>query len=148
MQQLFHLLIFLNQPYMFRATNSPILRSTFDCIYSFGYNGTAFLPSQPWHRSAAGSVHCTQSCICSQKCSSGWANLSPETCRTDLKRLINEKVVASSWLLTSLNLVLLFSASLWYFHSLLSDILNHNFGRQRLICRRFTALLCYVLNFM
>ena len=29
MQQPFHLLIFLNQPYMFRATNSPILRSTF-----------------------------------------------------------------------------------------------------------------------
>ena len=29
MQQLFRLLIFLNQPYMFRAKNSPILRSTF-----------------------------------------------------------------------------------------------------------------------
>ena len=29
MQQLFRLLIFLNQPYMFRATNSPILRSNF-----------------------------------------------------------------------------------------------------------------------
>ena len=29
MQQLFRLLIYLNQPYMFRATNSPILRSTF-----------------------------------------------------------------------------------------------------------------------
>jgi len=29
MQQLFRLFIFLNQPYMFRATNSPILRITF-----------------------------------------------------------------------------------------------------------------------
>ena len=29
MQQLFRLLVFLNQPYMIRATNSPILRSTF-----------------------------------------------------------------------------------------------------------------------
>jgi len=29
MQQLFRLLIFLIQPYMFWATNSPILRSTF-----------------------------------------------------------------------------------------------------------------------
>jgi len=29
MQQLFRLLIFLIQPYMFRATNSPIPRSTF-----------------------------------------------------------------------------------------------------------------------
>jgi len=36
----FHLLIFLlvylNLLYMFRATNSPIFRSTFDCMYSFG----------------------------------------------------------------------------------------------------------------
>ena len=32
----------------------------------------------------------------------GWANLSPETCRAELKRLINEKGVASRWLLTSL----------------------------------------------
>jgi len=29
MQQLFRLLIFLNQPYMFQAKNSPIIRSTF-----------------------------------------------------------------------------------------------------------------------
>ena len=28
--------------------------------------------------------------------------LSPETCRADLKRLINEKVIVSCWLLTSL----------------------------------------------
>ena len=43
-----------------------------------------------------------------KNCSSGWANLSPETCKAELKRiiqrLINEKVVASCWLLTSLYL--------------------------------------------
>ena len=38
MQQLFRLFFFLNQPYMFRATDSPIFRSTFDFIYSFWYN--------------------------------------------------------------------------------------------------------------
>ena len=43
------------------------------------------------HRSAAVSVHCNKSCIYSQKCSWWWANLSPETCRAELKRLINEK---------------------------------------------------------
>ena len=37
-----------------------------------------------------------------KKCSWGWANLSPETCRADLKRLLKEKVVASCWLFTSL----------------------------------------------
>ena len=45
MQQFFLLLIFLNQPYMFRATNSPILRSTFFCIYSFRYNEPTLLPT-------------------------------------------------------------------------------------------------------
>ena len=39
-----------------------------------------------------------------KKCSWGWANLSPETCRVDLKRLINEKVVASCWLFTLLHI--------------------------------------------
>ena len=46
MQQLFRLLIFLNQPCMFRATNSPILRSTFwlyiqllvQCTVTIKYN--------------------------------------------------------------------------------------------------------------
>ena len=37
-----------------------------------------------------------------KNCSGGWANLSSETCCADLKRLINEKVVASCWLFTSL----------------------------------------------
>ena len=71
MQQPFRLLIFLNHPYMFRARNSPVLRS-------FWYNAPPLLPtgatvemlrvpSQPWHRSAAEAVHCTKSCIYSQK---------------------------------------------------------------------------------
>ena len=89
----FRLLIFLIQPYMVRATNSPILRSTFWLYIQF-------------------LVQCTgrQQCRCivqkavytAKKCSWEWANLSPETCNADLKRLINEKVVASCWLFTSL----------------------------------------------
>jgi hypothetical protein len=34
-----------NQPYMFRATSSPILRSTFDCIYNSWYNAPTLLPT-------------------------------------------------------------------------------------------------------
>jgi hypothetical protein len=97
MQYIFRLLIFLNQPYMFRATTSPILRSTFDYIQLLVQcTDTATdrwrgwdVPPQPCYQSAALSVHCTKSCIYSQKCSWGWANLSPETCRADLKRSIN-----------------------------------------------------------
>ena len=80
---------------MFRATNSPILRSTFWLYIQL-------------------LVQCTgrQQCRCIipkvvytvKKCSWGWANLSPEKCRAELKSLINEKVVASCWLFTSLYL--------------------------------------------
>jgi hypothetical protein len=37
----------LNRPYMFRATNSPILRDTFDCILCMQlfYNATTLLPT-------------------------------------------------------------------------------------------------------
>ena len=101
-----HLLIFLIQPYKFRATNSPILRSTFWLYIQLllqctdiaadrchGWEGTD-VPSQPWHR-------CLQQCLCIvpktvytvKKCSWGWANLSPETRRAELKRLINEKLL-------------------------------------------------------
>ena len=68
---------------MFRAINSPILRSTFLTVY------TAF-------------VQCTgrQQCRCIvtkavctvKKCSWGWANLSPETCRADFRRLIKRLI--------------------------------------------------------
>ena len=98
--------IFLNQPNTFRETNSPILRSTFDCIYSFWYSALTLLPtgatvemevpSQPWHRSAAEAV--PKAVYTIKKCSWGWANLSPETCWADLKILINEKVAAACWL--------------------------------------------------
>ena len=37
-----------------------------------------------------------------KKCSWGWANLSPETCRAELKRLINENVVASCYRCTKM----------------------------------------------
>ena len=61
---------------MFRATDLPILRSTFVCIYSFWYNAPTLLQTGAtvemeltfhlnW--SAAVSVHCTKSCIYSQK---------------------------------------------------------------------------------
>ena len=46
MQLLFRLLIFLNQPYKFWATNSPILRSIFDCIYCFWYNAPTLLQTE------------------------------------------------------------------------------------------------------
>jgi hypothetical protein len=74
MQQLFHLLIFLNQPYMFRAKIRPssgaLLRvhTAFGTMHrhsadrSHSWDGT-----QPWHRSAAEAVHCNKSCIYSQK---------------------------------------------------------------------------------
>jgi hypothetical protein len=39
------LLIFLNQPYVFRGKNSPILGITSDCIYSFLYNAPTLLPT-------------------------------------------------------------------------------------------------------
>ena len=78
MKKLFRLLIFLNQPYMFRATNSPILRSTFwlyiqllaQCIDTAAdrcHDWDVTVPSLRWHRSAVVSVYCTKSCIYSQK---------------------------------------------------------------------------------
>ena len=61
----------------------------------------------PWRLRDRGT--CRQQCRCTvpkvantvKKCSWWWANLSPETCRAELKKLINEKDVASCWLLTS-----------------------------------------------
>ena len=63
MQQLFLLLIFLNQPYMFRATISSILTSTFSTVYVYTV----------------------------KKCSWGWAKLSPEICRANLKKFNKRK---------------------------------------------------------
>jgi hypothetical protein len=104
----FRLLILLNQSYIFRETNSPILISTFDCTYSFWYNaptllptgdtvGMELVPSRPCHQSAAVSVHCTKSCVYRKKCSWGWAKLSPETCRVDLKGSISGICCLTCW---------------------------------------------------
>ena len=109
MQQIFRLLIFLIQPYMFRATNSPILRSTFWLYTQLLVRSTETAAD----RCHGFHLHCGtswQQCRCLvpkavyavKKGSWGWANLSPETCRAELKRLIYEKVVASCWLFTSL----------------------------------------------
>ena len=104
MQQRFRLLIFLIQPYMFRATNSPILRSTFWLYVQLSVKCTDTVADRS-HRGTG-----RQQCRCIvpkavytvKKCSWGWASVSPETCRAELKRLIHEKVVASCWLCTSL----------------------------------------------
>ena len=89
-QQVFDYSFFLNQSNMFRATNSPILRSIFwlhiqllvQCTGTasdqcHGWDGTPWstistvelhgVSPQPWHLSAAVFVHCTSSCIYSQK---------------------------------------------------------------------------------
>jgi len=63
MQQLFLLLIFLIQPYMFRTTNSPILRNNFWLYTAFSTMHRHCCRPIPWHQSAAVSVHCTKSCI-------------------------------------------------------------------------------------
>ena len=76
------------------------------------------------------------------KCSWRWANLSPETCRAELKRLINENVVASCWLLTSVmsscNLNWCFTQ---VFHSTLySDWLRFAFFSDWMVLGRFLTL--------
>ena len=87
----------------------------FDCIYSFWYNAPTLLPTgatvemeHQFHLNrGAGQQQCRfivpKAVYMVKNCSWGWANLSPETCRADLKRLINEKVSASCWLFTSLS---------------------------------------------
>jgi len=130
---------FLNQLYMFRATNAPILRRTFltlytafgtvryllqtgalyqnlyiqskssSGIYSFRYNAPIFTadrcivpkyvhtvkkffwyiqPSVQCTDICCRPVHCTKSCIYSQKYSWGTGNLSPKACRADLTRIL------------------------------------------------------------
>ena len=64
MQQIFRLLIFLNQPNTFRATNLPILRSTFLTVYTAFRTASA---ADRCHGRDAEAVHCTKSCIYSQK---------------------------------------------------------------------------------
>ena len=77
---------------MFRPTNSPILRSTFWLYIQLLVQCTD---------TAADRCIVPKGVYTVKKCSWGWENLSAETCRADLKRLINETVVAPCWLLTS-----------------------------------------------
>jgi len=95
----FHLLIYLNLLYMSLATNSPICRSTFDCLYSFGAMHRYCCQlvrglSSIWNLSLVGSNISAlyQSCIYSQKCSWRWANLLPETYRADSNRSIKRSI--------------------------------------------------------
>jgi hypothetical protein len=156
-------LIFLIQPYMFRAKNSPILRSTFwlyihllvQCSDTaadrcHGWDGTnlfnsalhvsgdkfahpqehflslyaAFgtmhrhccrpVPRLRWNsmefhlNSSTGRQQCRyivpKAAYTVKKCSWGWANLSPEICRAELNRLINEK---SCWIFLVIYIVVL-----------------------------------------
>ena len=82
-------------------------------MYSFWYNAPTPLPTgatleMELRSISTGRQQCRfivpKAVHTVKKFSLGWANLSPETSRADLKRLINEKVVESFWLLTSLNL--------------------------------------------
>ena len=72
---------FLNQPYMFRATNSLILRTTF----------WLYIQMELTFRLNRGTGRQECRCIVPKavytvlKYSWGWANLSPETCTADLK---------------------------------------------------------------
>ena len=74
-----------NLLYMFPATNSPILGALFDCIHSFWYNAPILLPTdrQQCQFIVPKAVYTVK------KCSWGWASLSPETCKADLKRSID-----------------------------------------------------------
>ena len=88
---------------MFRATNSPIIRSTFWLHIQLLYNaptllstGVAVEMERHFHLNRGTG---RQNCWCIvpnavyrvKKWSRGWANLSPETCRAELKRLIKWK---------------------------------------------------------
>ena len=72
----FRLLIYLNQLYRFRATNSPILMllPTGDKVCTGRQQYRCIVP---------------KAVLTVKKCCWGWASLSPETYRADLKRSIN-----------------------------------------------------------
>jgi len=78
---IFRLLIFLNQPYMFRATNSPILRSTFWLYIHLSVQCTDTAADRHQRRCFVPKAVNTV-----KKCSWGCANLSPEICRAINKR--------------------------------------------------------------
>ena len=69
---------------MFRATNPPILRSTFWLYIQLLVQCTDIAAGRQQYRCIA-----PKAVYIVKKCSWGWAGLSPETCRADLKRSIN-----------------------------------------------------------
>ena len=107
MQQLFRLLIFKNKPYMFRATNSPILRSTFWLYIQLLVQCTDTAADR-CHSATVTPVGSSVGALCQNLYTqSKYAPDAGRICRSKhvgliLKRLLNEKVVASCWLLTSL----------------------------------------------
>ena len=107
MQQHFRLIIFLIQPYMLGRQIRPSSGALFDCMYSFWYNPATLLPTGATVEmepiSTVGSkVGALYQKLYIQSKSAPEDGRSPETSRAELKRLINEKVVASCWLFTSL----------------------------------------------
>ena len=84
---LIFLLIYSNLLYMFRATNSPILRSTFWLYIQFcTMHRYCFRPVPTLSPVGSNSGALYQTVYTVKKCSWGWASLSPKTCRADLKR--------------------------------------------------------------
>ena len=110
---LIFLLTYLNLLYMFRATISPIFRSTFDCIYSFGtMHRYCCRPVTSLRRNCSYIVALYQSCIYSQKCSWRWVKLSPETCRADSNRSIKRSIKENYCILLVAYIVVLMTHSL------------------------------------
>ena len=91
----FRSLIFLNQPYMLRATDSPILRRTFWLYIQFLVQRTDTAADRFHDDTGRQQCRCVvpKAVYTVKKCSWGWANLSPETCRANLKKLINERLL-------------------------------------------------------
>ena len=84
---LIFLLVFLNQLYMFRATNSPTFRSTFWLYIQFLVQRTDIAAGrQQYRRVVPKTVYRVK------KCSWRWASLSPETCTADLKIPIKRSI--------------------------------------------------------
>ena len=79
-----------------------------------------------------------------KKCSWRWASLSPETFWANLKRLINENVVASCLLFTLLNVSLLMVLILWHLHYILAATVcpvGRNYFSSLLCERMITVIL-------
>ena len=91
----FDLLISLIQPYTFRAKNSPIIRSTFWLYTKLLVQCTD---------TAADRCIITKAVHTVKNCSWGWANLSPETCKAELKRstlILRRSRTGTVWFYTS-----------------------------------------------